>query len=73
MIEFELASLPKKRDEGRLLHAMGWETANIHLGSEPKPHVLRRDLSKRRAKWLRSAAKAMLEATTRDWMDWRRR
>ena len=29
----ELSVLPKGRDELRLLFAMGWETANIHLGS----------------------------------------
>ena len=29
----ELSALPKERDEIRLLHAMGWETANVHLGS----------------------------------------
>src|SRR6266436_8716076 len=29
----ELSLLPKNRDECRLLFAMGWETANIHLGS----------------------------------------
>jgi len=30
----EMASIPKKRDEERLLHSMGFETANIHLGSK---------------------------------------
>ena len=30
----EIDSLPAKRDEERLLYAMGWETANIHLGSQ---------------------------------------
>ncbi len=29
----ELAVLPSNRDEIRLLFAMGWETANIHLGT----------------------------------------
>src|SRR4029077_16907046 len=29
----ELADLPRARDEERLLRAMGWETANMHLGS----------------------------------------
>src|SRR5450755_1417956 len=29
----ELSALPKERDEMRLLHAMGFETANVHLGS----------------------------------------
>src|SRR4029077_11978372 len=28
-----LDELPKRRDEGRLLKAMGWEAANIHLGT----------------------------------------
>jgi hypothetical protein len=29
----ELASMPKERDESRLLRAMGFETANVHLGT----------------------------------------
>jgi uncharacterized protein (DUF2252 family) len=29
----ELASLPRSHDEGRLLWMMGWETANMHLGT----------------------------------------
>ena len=34
--------LPAKRDEERLLYAMGWETANIHLGSARAiPRILR--------------------------------
>ena len=41
-----LATLPKKRDEAHFLYAMGWETANVHLGthqairrsSETSPH-----------------------------------
>src|SRR5438309_5426021 len=32
-LRIELDELPKNRDECRLLFAMGWETANIHLGS----------------------------------------
>ena len=44
----ELASLPAERDEARLLHAMGWETANIHLGSRDTAGAVRRDLERRR-------------------------
>jgi len=43
----ELSALPKERDELRLLHAMGWETANVHLGTA-QPRVLRADLKKGR-------------------------
>jgi len=71
--KIELALLPKKRDEGRLLHAMGWETANVHLGSRRKQQSVRRDLAKRPAKWLRTATKAMGQATKNDWKEWRAR
>jgi hypothetical protein len=68
-----LATLPKQRDEARLLQAMGWETANIHLGSRQAVKAVRRDLDRRPSGWLREAAKAMVKATARDWEDWRSR
>jgi hypothetical protein len=68
----ELASLPTDRDEERLLYAMGWETANIHLGSREKIASLRKDLGARRGRWLHKAAKAMAEATRQDWKIWRK-
>lgn len=69
----ELSSLPKKRDEARLLQAMGWEAANIHLGSRRMKNALEKDLAKRKAKWLRVATKAMRKATVSDWKDWARK
>ena len=68
----ELASLPKQRDECRLLQAMGWETANVHLGSKLAITAVRRDLDQRPSAWLRSAAKAMTKATIKDWEEWKR-
>ena len=68
----ELTALPKKRDEGKLLYAMGWETANVHLGSPKAIKVIQRDLSKRKAKWLPGAAKQMTSVTISDWRDWAR-
>jgi hypothetical protein len=69
----ELTSLPKKRDEGKLLYAMGFETANVHLGS-PKPiGAIKRDLAKRKAKWLRVTVERMASVITSDWRDWARR
>jgi hypothetical protein len=38
-----LNALPKKRHEEQLLEAMGWETANVHLGSSDA-RALRADL-----------------------------
>jgi len=67
----ELSALPQERDECHLLHAMGFETANIHLGSL-KPGVLLADLRKRPAGWLLSAAKKMEKAVLADFEDYRR-
>ena len=67
----ELSALPKERDEMRLLHAMGFETANVHLGSR-KARAVQADLKKRGAGWLPKAADAMVTAVSRDWEEWRK-
>jgi len=67
----ELSSLPATHDAVKLLLAMGFETANVHLGSV-KASVLSRDLAKRESGWLHKAAEEMFEATARDWQDWRK-
>ena len=48
----ELASMPKERDESKLLRAMGFETANVHLGTPRAGKLILRDLGKRPADWL---------------------
>ena len=62
-----MSSLPKKRDEARLLRAMGFETANVHGGSQRAIKAVRRDLARRRPDWLHTAVKAMAKAVARDW------
>ena len=57
----ELSALPAERDELRLLEAMGFETANVHLGSATA-RVLMGDLKKRPKGWLFRAAKEMEKA-----------
>ena len=61
----ELAALPRARDEVRLLYDMGWETANIHLGSA-KPRTILKDLEKRPRNWLFDAARKMEKAVLTD-------
>ena len=68
----ELTKLPRKREEDKLLKAMGRETANVHLGSPGTINALQRDLARRKAKWLLGAAKAMTRATLTDWKEWAR-
>jgi hypothetical protein len=69
----ELASLPQSKDELRLLYVMGWETANIHLGTRGAKQTIGADLRRRGSKWLRKASDAMARATLKDWKDWRGR
>jgi hypothetical protein len=67
----ELQSLPQARDEEKLAYFMGWETANIHLGSPKAIPAVRRDLARRKGRWLHKAAKSMLKVTLKDWTVWR--
>ena len=68
----ELASLPRNRDEDRLLWMMGWETANMHLGSGEEVHRILADLAERKSNWLANAAARMAQAVERDWRKWRK-
>ncbi|MBS0364318.1 MAG: DUF2252 family protein [Proteobacteria bacterium] len=69
----ELASLPRGHDEQRLLWMMGWETANIHLGSANQRRRILADLERRKPAWLYKSAQRMCEALERDWRRWRKR
>ncbi len=68
----DLATIPKVRDESRLLHAMGWETANVHLGTSGAAKLILKDMAKRDKKWLHEASESMLTATLKDWNAWRK-
>lgn len=67
----ELASMPTERDETKLLQAMGFETANVHLGTPGTAKRILADLKKRSPDWLHESATAMVKATTADWRQWR--
>ena len=70
--KLHLALLPRVRDERRLIRAMGFETANIHLGSPKAVAAIRRDLDKQPSAWLEHAATAMADVVIADWRGWRR-
>jgi len=67
----ELSSLPHRREDRRLLRAMGRETANLHHGTPHAIAAVATDLNARPNHWLRDAAEAMREATHDDWKAWR--
>ena len=67
----ELSDLPREHDVERLLHAMGFETANVHLGNASAKALLA-DLSQRPAAWFADAAELMVRSTLRDWKAWKK-
>jgi hypothetical protein len=66
----DIDELPKKRDEEILIHAMGCEAANVHLGSKREIKSVLRDLRSRKRDWLRSAAKEMAKAVEGEWKEY---
>jgi len=69
----ELAALRGPDIELRLLHAMGRETANIHLGMPSARKLILRHLRKQKGKWLHAAAANMLDKVRDDWDVWKKK
>jgi Uncharacterized protein conserved in bacteria len=68
----EIESLNGIKNQDRLLHAMAWEAANVHLGTAGAAKRVAADLRKRPAKMWRSAVKEMATQILDDWRDWKR-
>jgi len=51
----------------RQLWMMGWETANMHLGTPTRGKGILADLGRRNGTWLSRAAERMSGAVARDW------
>jgi hypothetical protein len=69
----ELSTLKAESTEIRLLHAMGSETANIHLGTPTARKPILAHMKKQKDRWLHAATEAMVEATRDDWRVWKER
>ena len=68
----EIETMSGQENQDRLLHAMAWEAANVHLGTPRARTRIMLDLKKRSRKWLRSAVRDMAKATLSDWKDWKK-
>ena len=67
----DLGDLPAERDELKLLRAMGWETANLHMGRK-RVDILA-DLKGRPKRWLETSALAMADSVETEWRGWVKR
>jgi hypothetical protein len=63
--------LPDAHDEERLLYAMGFETANIHLGTPGARATIRSELRRLKGRWLRDRAEALAIVVRDEWARWR--
>lgn len=76
-VKIKFKDLLKEEDKeklAKLLQAMGWETANIHLSTPNARAEIRADLQRRTTQdpdWLASAAKIMAKATEKDFQAWK--
>jgi Uncharacterized protein conserved in bacteria (DUF2252) len=68
----ETAALSAVEDEEGLLYAMGFETANVHLGTAGARRSIGRQLEGFSKKELRNSATEMKDALTKDFRRWRK-
>lgn len=69
----ELAELPDDRDEQKLLGAMGYETANVHLGTTPTARrALARECRVLTPRRLEKLARGLADLVEEDWAAFRR-
>ena len=68
----ELAGLEVHGSEMVLLHAMGRETANIHLGTRSAAKDILRHARRQKRRWLHEATLTMLERVFDDWKVWKK-
>ena len=67
----ELAKISDEDDQDVFLHAMGFDQANLHLGTPDSRKSIYREFELLDGKWLLHAAETMLEQVNRDWNDWK--
>ena len=63
----DIQTLSGHADERMLLHAMGAEAANVHLGTKRQVANIQKDLRQRKPKWLIEAGARMAKLVEKDW------
>jgi hypothetical protein len=64
--------LKAQGEELGLLSAMGFETANIHLGTQTTRKPILDHMKKQKGKWLHQATEQMLNTVRADWKTWKK-
>jgi len=67
----ELVDLTPEKDEAQLLFSMGWETANIHLGTPSAATKIKKYLKDAGDSWLLETANRFVDLINNDWKVWK--
>ena len=70
--KIEVVAHPIELAEPDMLQAMGYELANVHLGTGDRKQAIEKNLDRRKAKWLVRAAETAAEFVIRDFEEWNR-
>ena len=54
-----------------MLQTMGFDLANVHLGTAERRDAIKRDLENRKRGWLTANARKASDATTQEYKDWK--
>jgi hypothetical protein len=65
-----ITELPTRRDVQTLLYCMGYEVANVHLGTKKARNTVLKDLNARKGRWLYDTARDMRKGVRRDYLEW---
>jgi hypothetical protein len=68
--KIEVMDRPGGLCDAAMLRAMGYELANIHLGTPDASAAIERDLARRRNDWLNRATEKAVEFVTNDFNEW---
>jgi Uncharacterized protein conserved in bacteria (DUF2252) len=68
----DIQTLAGHADERMLLHAMGQEAANVHLGTKRQVANIKKDPHKRKPQWLPEAGARMAKLVEKDWKRYRK-
>jgi len=68
----ELSTLKAHAAEMQLLHAMGKEASNVHLGTRASRNPILGHMKKQKGKWLHRATEKMLDTVREDWKVWKK-
>ncbi len=68
----DIQELPRHSDKEMILHEMGSEAANVHLGTKEQTKRVLAYLAKKRSKWLRQAGSRMAKVIEEEWRRYRK-